>query len=218
LEIGSFKGKSTILLAKGAALADGVTVNAVDPMTSPSETDPDLRGEPSSLDAFEQNIERHGVADQVVLHQMFSYELGKTWDRPLRLLWIDGDHSYRGTLLDFEGFAPHLADGAIVAFHDVLRRMEGGTRVFMEHILLSPNFGSCGFCGSIAWAQFHDDPSKATAFSEQKRVQYKKLERTMPYLEFNKPLSWIEKRKYKVWRALVPNGPVDPQKWVEAVN
>ena len=35
LEIGSFKGKSTIILAKSAALADGATINAVDPMTAP---------------------------------------------------------------------------------------------------------------------------------------------------------------------------------------
>ena len=42
LEIGSFKGKSTIILAKSAALGDDAVVNAVDPMTAPSETDPSL--------------------------------------------------------------------------------------------------------------------------------------------------------------------------------
>jgi predicted O-methyltransferase YrrM len=35
LEIGSFKGKSTIILAKAAAFASDAVVNAVDPMTAP---------------------------------------------------------------------------------------------------------------------------------------------------------------------------------------
>ena len=108
LEIGSFKGKSTVILAKSAALAGDGTVNAVDPMTAPSETDPDLRGDESSLADFRRNIESQGVADRINFHQAFSYDLAKTWDKPLRLLWIDGDHTYKGTRLDFEGFAPHL--------------------------------------------------------------------------------------------------------------
>src|ERR1043165_9444701 len=57
LEIGSFKGKSTVILAKAAQLAaPGSIVNAVDPMTAPCSTDPDLKGEESSLPDFERNI------------------------------------------------------------------------------------------------------------------------------------------------------------------
>src|SRR5688572_14383220 len=56
LEIGSFKGKSTIILAKSAALSGNVKVHAVDPMIAPSETDPDLRGDASSFPDFQKNI------------------------------------------------------------------------------------------------------------------------------------------------------------------
>lgn len=48
LEIGSFKGRSTILLSKAAALANENRVVAVDPLTSPSVTDPDLKGKASA--------------------------------------------------------------------------------------------------------------------------------------------------------------------------
>ncbi|MGQ0542479.1 MAG: class I SAM-dependent methyltransferase [Blastocatellia bacterium] len=217
LEIGSFKGKSTIILAKSASLAEDIIINAVDPMTAPSETDPDLRGDVSSLEDFKRNIAEHGVADNIRFNQTFSFELAKTWDRPLRLLWIDGDHTYEGTKLDFDGFAPHLADGAIVAIHDVLHEFEGGARVFAESILLSPNFGACGFCGSIAWAQFHTKSRETEKFRAQKLSLYKKLSLLIPFLVFRSELKGFEKIKYKFFRLMIPHGRVDPQKWLDMV-
>src|SRR4030095_1291003 len=65
LEIGSFKGKSTIILAKAAALAGDGIVDAVDPMTAPSETDPDLNGAVSSLEDFTKNLSTHDVAGKI---------------------------------------------------------------------------------------------------------------------------------------------------------
>lgn len=217
LEIGSFKGKSTIILAQGSALAGDTIMNAVDPMTAPSETDPDLRGQVSSFDDFQRNLFEHGVADRVQFHQTFSHELAKTWDTPLRLLWIDGDHTYAGTKLDFEGFAPHLVDRGIVAIHDVLHEFEGGAQVFLESVLLSPNFGACGFCGSIAWAQFRSDARDTERHADQKRMLATKLERLIPYLG-NGELRGFKKKKYKFYRWMIPHGPVDPQAWLDSVK
>lgn len=218
LEIGSFKGKSTILLARSAQLGDGVIINAVDPMTAPCETDPDLQGNESSLADFMRNISEHRVDDRVVLHQMLASELAGSWDKALRLLWIDGDHTYLGTKSDFEGFAPHLADNGIVAFHDVLHAFEGGARVFCESVLLSPNFGACGFCGSIAWAQYHTDSKKAEKHYDQKLKLYKRLSRTIPYITLGRELKGWDKKKYKIFRALVPRAAIDPQKWLDSIN
>lgn len=219
LEIGSFKGKSTVILAKAAALAGGDVVNAVDPMTAPSETDPDLRGETSSLADFRRNIESQGVADRINFNQAFSFDLAKTWDKPLRLLWIDGDHTYMGTRLDLEGFAPHLVDRSIVAIHDVLHEFDGGVRVFMEHVLLSPNFGACGFVGSIAWAQYLADEKEAVQYREQKLSLYKKLTRLIPFVVMReKGVKGFEKKMYKLARSRVPHGPVDPARWLAEVR
>jgi predicted O-methyltransferase YrrM len=218
LEIGSFKGKSTVILAKSAALTDNAIVHAVDPMIAPSETDPDLKGDASSFPDFQKNIEKTGVADKIQFHQTFSYELAKTWDKPLRLLWIDGDHTYQGTKLDLDGFADHLADGAIVAIHDVLHEFDGGIRVFMEDILLSPNFGACGFVGSIAWAQFQKDEQKALEHRELKLKLYGRLAKLIPYVVFKKELKGFEKKMYKLHRSRVPHGPIDPQVWLSSLN
>jgi predicted O-methyltransferase YrrM len=37
------------------------------------------------------------------------------------VLFIDGDHSYRGCKQDFEMYAPLVRKGGIIAFHDILR-------------------------------------------------------------------------------------------------
>lgn len=218
LEIGSFKGKSTIILAKSSRLAGDDHVNAVDPMTAPSETDPDLKGDASSFEDFTANIEAHGVASRVRLHKTFSYELAKDWNRPLRLLWIDGDHTYAGTRADFEGFAPHLADGAIVAIHDVLHEFEGGIRVFMENILLSPNFGACGFCGSIAWGQFSKDASMTREWRERKLALYRKSSRLIPFVSLNAEVSGLRKKMYKVYRSRLPHAAVNPNEWIRTIR
>ncbi len=218
LEIGSFKGKSTIILAKAAALTDNPFVNAVDPMIAPSETDPDLRGDASSFPDFQKNIESKDVAERIRLHKTFSYELAKIWSQPIRLLWIDGDHTYKGTKLDFDGFYDHLEDGAIIAIHDVLHAFEGGARVFMEDVLLSPNFGACGFVGSIAWSQFHKDEQKGWQYREEKMKLYKRLSRLIPYVVFKKELQGLEKKMYKLLRSRVPRGAMKPEKWIKIVD
>ena len=217
LEIGSFKGKSTIILAKSAALADGARVNAVDPMTAPCETDPTLGNQESSLGDFKRNVATAGVEDRVRLHQMFSKELASAWNGPLRLLWIDGDHTYAGTKLDFDGFAPHLVDKSIVAIHDTLHEFEGGARVFLESVLRSPNFGACGFCGSIAWAQFRVDPKDAERHASRKQALAARVERLLPYLGRGE-LGGLTKKMYKIARWRIPHGAVDPDEWLASVD
>src|SRR5207244_5994539 len=52
LEIGSFKGRSTVGIAYVTREIGLGRVVAVDPHTSPSSTDPDLRGQATSYDDF----------------------------------------------------------------------------------------------------------------------------------------------------------------------
>ncbi|MDQ2746802.1 MAG: class I SAM-dependent methyltransferase, partial [Acidobacteriota bacterium] len=183
-----------------------------------SATDPNLHGDASSLKDFQANIERLEVADKIEFHQTFSHELAKNWTRPLRFLWIDGDHTYRGTKLDFDGFAPFLTDGAIVAMHDVLHAFDGGVRVFMEDILLSPNFGACGFCGSIGWAQYRTSDAIGERFRAEKFRLYRKLSRLIPHIVFGKELRGLEKKIYKLKRSRIPRRLVEPNEWLTMVS
>lgn len=152
LEIGSYKGRSTVALAKGARWAGQSTIVACDPFTNPATTDPTLKAE--TYEEFCAALDRHGVAAHVEVRRQFSGELAREWDRPLRLLWIDGDHTYEGVETDVAGFFPHLVRGAVVAFHDIGRkRFPGATRCFIEDVLLSDRFGACGMTEYTGWAQ-----------------------------------------------------------------
>lgn len=43
--------------------------------------------------------------------------IAATWDRPIHLAFIDGDHSFAGVMRDVQ-FCDHLVPGAMVIFHD----------------------------------------------------------------------------------------------------
>ncbi len=129
LEIGSFKGKSTVGLASIAARYHLGKVVAVDPHTAPSSTDPGLGDQASSFEDFQHTLARAGLTDHVEVHRKFSHQLATDWNRRIRLLWIDGDHTYAGAKQDLDLFAPHLATGGVVALHDVLHNFAGPIRV-----------------------------------------------------------------------------------------
>jgi hypothetical protein len=208
LEIGSFKGRSTVILAQAAKLAGDARVVAVDPLTSPAKTDPSLKGQASGWADFQANLQRAGVTDAVEFHQEFSSDLAGHWppERKIRLLWIDGDHSYAGAKLDLTLFQPHLADGAIVAMHDVLHSHGGPTRVFAEDILLSPHFGAFGFSGSIAWAQYFAAPEKSLSFQVRKVASYRRLSALVALSAFGGGLRGWARLRYKLARARIPHG------------
>ncbi len=217
LEIGSYKGKSTISLAKGAALTEKPDVTAVDPLTSPSSTDPDLEGKESCLDDFQNNLKKAGVDRYIYVYQKHSAELAKEWNEKIRLLWIDGDHTYPGTKMDFDMFSPFLSDGAIIAFHDTLNDFEGGIRVFMEDVLLSKNFGPAGVCGSIGWSQYFKDPDFGWKYRDQKIKLYLKLSKLIPHILLNDNLKGLKKTRYKIARWRVPHSEVKPEDWLKEV-
>ncbi len=220
LEIGSFKGRSTIVLALASRLAGDTRIMAVDPLTSPSVTDPALgRNEASASKDFESNLAAAGVRSRVEFHQMFSHELAADWpkSRKIRLLWIDGDHTHAGVKRDFDLFSPYLADGAIVAFHDVLHHHGGPARVMAEDVLLSGNFGAAGLSGSIGWSQFFADPKGAMKSTESKLRLYRQLSRIISYTAFGGDIEGVRKLGYKLARARAPHGDFDRAHWSREV-
>jgi Methyltransferase domain len=51
---------------------------------------------------FLANIKKAGVEARVVPLIMTPEDAVRGWDRPIRLLWMDGDHCYEPTKLDFK--------------------------------------------------------------------------------------------------------------------
>jgi hypothetical protein len=216
LEIGSFQGKSTVGLASIAARYGLGKVVTVDPHTAPSVTDPDLQGQASSWDDFRRTLRAAGVEAAVEVHRAFSRDLARGWDRPIRLLWIDGDHTYAGAKEDIDLFRPHLADGAIVALHDVLHTFEGPIRVFVEELLASDAFGPAGLCGSIGWAQYR--PKDGGQWRAAREALRRRAAKLIPLVQRGREPRGAAKLRYKLWRALVPHAAPEPAAWAAAVR
>ena len=217
VEIGSYKGKSTVGLAFVARHYGLGHVVTVDPHTSPSITDPNEPGE-SSYEAFCDSLERAGVVGDVEAHRAYSRDLARGWDRAIRLLWIDGDHTYAGAKEDLDLFRAHLVPGAIVAMHDVLANFEGPIRVFARDILGSDDFGPAGLCGSIGWAQYRPGQGGAPRFRRSRRWLARRVAMLIPFVREGQRQRGLVRMGYNVWRALVPHHPRPAEAWVEAVR
>jgi predicted O-methyltransferase YrrM len=218
LEIGSFKGKSTVGLAAVARRYGLGRVIAVDPHTAPSETDPDLADQTTSYDDFLTTLRSAGLTDWVEVHRAFSQDLAQGWDRPLRLLWIDGDHTYAGAKRDLDLYRPSLTPGAIVAIHDALHHYPGPLRVFVDELLRSDDFGPVGFCGSIAWAQYRPADGSTPTFRRARRALARRAAPLAHLFDDPRPLTGWRKVRYRFWRAMIPHRAVDPARWAAAVT
>ena len=106
VEIGSWKGKSTICLGVGSQDGGGVPVYAVDPHA-------DYR-----FGNFKTNVERARIAELVRPIASLSQAAADDFDEPIELLFVDGSHEYDLVLEDFEKWVPKVVDGGWVAFHD----------------------------------------------------------------------------------------------------
>ena len=215
LEIGSYKGKSTVGLASIAQRYSLGPVVAVDPHSAPAVTDFGHGSQVSSWEDFQASLRAAGVERSVEPHRAYSRDLARGWSRPIRFLWIDGDHTYRGAKEDIDLFRPHLVPGAIVAMHDVLHTFEGPVRVFAEELLDSDDFGPAGLCGSIGWAQYR--PNDGGTWRGARRALRRRVSRLLPFVQGPEPTGW-RKLRYKLWRGLVPHAAPNAAAWVRAVS
>jgi predicted O-methyltransferase YrrM len=139
VEIGSYKGRSTVCLALGSSDGHRVAVHAVDPHVSSMQED---LHEGSSWEIFQRNVREAGIEELVVPWVCRSDEVFERWQQPISLLWIDGDHSYETTRQEVLNFTPFLQDGATVAFHDL--PIEGVQRVIAEVVVPAAHFHHFG--------------------------------------------------------------------------
>src|SRR5215471_7219286 len=93
VEIGSWKGKSTIWLGKGSQNGNRAKVYAVDPHTgSPEITG--VMGRIWTFDEFKRNITVAKLERVVEPLVMTSEEAARDFREPVELVFIDGAHEY----------------------------------------------------------------------------------------------------------------------------
>jgi predicted O-methyltransferase YrrM len=145
VEIGSFMGRSTCWLASGLKISGRTPaerVFAIDHFRGSPEHQPGGTHEcaavvqtGSTLDAFNGNLRRAGVEQIVTPVVTDSLSAASQWREriggPIRLVFIDGDHSYEASKADFEAWSPHVPVGGLVAMHDI-GAWPGVTRFYEE--------------------------------------------------------------------------------------
>ncbi|MEC9373784.1 MAG: class I SAM-dependent methyltransferase [Planctomycetota bacterium] len=148
VEIGSYRGKSTVLLALGCADVQG-KVTAIDPhMPAPGCS---IVFDEEDERVLRETIRKHGVADRVDHWVMTSVEARPKWgETPIDMLWIDGDHSEEGVRTDLEHWAPLVRVGGIVAGHDYTHR-EGVKRAWDAYVGKDDRWTPSRVVRSIVW-------------------------------------------------------------------
>jgi MMP 1-O-methyltransferase len=212
LEIGSYLGRSTIVLSKAARMAGNVKINAVDPLTLPAATD-FIPRDINVRQEFFNNI--RPFADSIEFFEMTSQDLAKQWEKPLRLLWIDGDHTFKGVQSDFLNFSNHLVEGGIIAFHDVFNGHVGPIQVFISEVLQNRKFGACGIVGAIGWAMYCGN--KPNRFEKEKERLCVKLIRALPHL-VKKKRTRIDNIRFKLKRAFIPHDLIAAENWIKMIS
>lgn len=136
LEIGSYCGRSAIYLGAAARERDTV-LYSIDHHRGSEEIQPgwehhdaelvDPRtGRMDSLPFFRRTISEAGLEDIVVGVVGDSPTIARHWTTPLGLVFIDGAHSEEHVLADYNGWAPKVAAGGLLVFHDVFEDPEQG--------------------------------------------------------------------------------------------
>lgn len=155
VEIGSFMGRSTCWLADGAKKRGREKVTAVDHFKGSPQHQKggivecsEIVATGSTFAKFIENLHAYNLLDYVNPIVGTSEEAVKNWQSPIRLLFIDGDHSYEESSKDFNLWIKFVIKGGIVAFHDVTPPWEGVVKLFNE-VIASNQYTYIGGVGCL---------------------------------------------------------------------
>lgn len=116
VEVGSWEGRSTIALARAVAPE---TVHAVDTWAGHESDDSGWLAEERDVKAqFLANVAAAGVA--VEAHQMGWADYFAAHREPVKLLFIDGAHTYPEVMGNLEAAVPLVVPGGVVCGDDFL--------------------------------------------------------------------------------------------------
>lgn len=161
LEIGSYCGRSAVFLGAAARMRETV-VYSIDHHRGSEENQPgegfhdpelvDASGRVDTLPTFRSTIDKARLEDVIVPIVARSEIVARSWRTPLGLVFIDGGHSASAATADYEGWAPHVAPGGLLAIHDVFPDPADGGRPPFEiyqRALTSEAFREISACGSL---------------------------------------------------------------------
>jgi predicted O-methyltransferase YrrM len=120
VEIGSFRGRSTVVLATAAD--PSVEIVAIDPHAGNDRGPQEIDGfEAEAADdhsVFKANLAAAGVTDRVRHVREFSDDALALVQGPIDVLYIDGAHRYAPALADIRAWSERIGEGGTLLIHD----------------------------------------------------------------------------------------------------
>ena len=163
VEIGTWQGKSAVIFGQAVKKHSNAKVICIDPFNASGDlkSQPDYQTITDSMvmslkEACFQNLKQNGVEGVVELIEGRSYEFVRSWNKPIDLLFIDGDHEYAAVKRDLHDWSPFLVNGGLLVMDDVSManlRHENPGRVVRESILDNPDWSDCFQIGTIHTAR-----------------------------------------------------------------
>lgn len=153
VEIGSFRGRSAIVLALAAP--PSARIVCIDPHAGsdrgPQEIAADAALGESDTAAFAANLAAAGVADRVAHVRAFSDapEAFAAAGGPVDLLYVDGAHRYAPALADLRDWGARVRPGGTMLVHDTFSSV-GVTLATLRTLAASPGWAYAGRDGSLA--------------------------------------------------------------------
>lgn len=115
LEIGAWKGKSAVVIAKELKEAKAnIKLYSIDPHEGFKDYNRQYCS--PTYEAFCDNMKEYEVSHIVTCIRKKAEDV--KWTRLISLLFIDGLHGYKDIKHDFEKFEPHVVVGGCIAIHD----------------------------------------------------------------------------------------------------
>jgi MMP 1-O-methyltransferase len=129
VEVGSFAGKSLVILAAGTRLHGPARVVSIDPHGGSGEHQPGAAnardgywsgdaGRIDTLPTLRRNLAACGLEGAVEVVVSTSDAAAAEWSGPIRVLFVDGNHDYAQVVRDLRSWTPHVIEGGAVALHD----------------------------------------------------------------------------------------------------
>jgi predicted O-methyltransferase YrrM len=162
VEIGSYHGRSTIVLARAAA--EGVAFVAIDPHAGNDRGPQEIRGTDAEGEAdhrtFLANLDRGGVGQAVRHLRLPSQDALREVSGPVDLLFVDGAHRYSPARDDIARWGARVAPGGTMLVHDAFSSL-GVTLALLRVIVGSGGWRYLGRTRSLA--EYRREPVRGAA-------------------------------------------------------
>lgn len=133
VEIGSWKGKSTLALAMGSHDGRDADIYAIDPHVGSNEHHKRY-GKIDTYKEFTDNIKRSGLSGFVKPIRDYSLNASKKFNLPVGFLFIDGAHDYNSVKSDHENWENKVPEFGIIGFHDSWHSM--AVQIYTSRLLV----------------------------------------------------------------------------------